>query len=233
MKRVKGKEIFLVTALFLIGLYALVYSLCPEIQAEITRFNLWLEEFARTHGFWGGFLASFIGSASIFIIIPYPAIVLILAAAGLTAWLLAFLAGLGAGLGEITSYLLGFGGGRVADKHHSEKFERIKEIISRRPKLTPFLIFVFGLTPLPDDLIFIPLGFIRYGFIKAFIPGFLGKMTMLFIVCFFGQKILGFFELDAFGTEGIMGQVITLVLTVLIMYAVLKINWEKIIQKNA
>ncbi len=232
MKKIKGKEVFLITAIFLICLYAMAYYLCPEIQEDINRFNQNLENFAKTHGYWGGFLVSFFGAATIFVVIPYPAIILILVSAGLNIWLLAFLAGLGAGLGEITSYLIGYGSGRMADRHYSERFEGVRKIIEKKPKLVPALIFLFGLTPLPDDIIFIPLGFVRYSFRKAFIPGFLGKLSMLLIVCFFGQQILDLFNIEAFGTSGIGGQIITLVLTVAIMYAVLKINWNKLIQSN-
>ena len=46
----------------------------------------------------------------------------------------------------------------------------------------PAAIFFFALTPLPDDLLFIPLGVMRYPFLKAFIPALFGKTLMMFIL---------------------------------------------------
>jgi len=231
MIRIKGKEIFLIISLSLIFLYILIYYTCPILQEEINLFNKGLENFARSYGYLGAFIVSFAGAASVFILIPYPAFVFILTAAGLNIWLLSLLAGLGAALGEITGYLLGYGSGRLIDKDYAEKFERIRKIFSQRPKLIPFLVFIFGLTPLPDDLLFIPLGFIGYSFKKAFLAGFVGKFTMLLLISYFGVNIFNFFHIDFYSTGGIIAQAITLALSVIIMYALLKIDWHKLINK--
>ena len=227
----RGKEWFLIISLLLILAYGLIYFLFPEFQNTIDSFNTRLENFARVHGYWGAFFISLVGAASLFIVIPYVGFVFLLATAGLNIWWLSLLAGLGAALGEIISYLVGYAGGRLTDKHHGEKYEKIHRWIRGHPRLTPLIIFVFGLTPLPDDLIFIPLGLVRYHFLKAFIPGFLGKATMLLLTLYFGQA-----GLEGLGLESgsFWSEIITLVLTILMIYAVLKINWEKLItRKNA
>lgn len=222
----KGKDWFLVISLLLILAYSLIYFLFPEFQESINAFNIRLENFSRVHGYWGAFLISLVGAASLFIVIPYVGFVFLLATAGLNIWWLSLLAGLGAALGEIISYLVGYAGGRIVDKQHGEKFERIHTWIKRYPRLTPLIIFIFGLTPLPDDLIFIPLGLVRYNFIKAFIPGFLGKAAMIMITLYFGKVSLNSLGLE---NSGFYSEIVTMLLTVLIIYGVLKINWEKLL----
>jgi len=44
-----------------------------------------------------------------------------------------------------------------------------------------FGFFIFALTPLPDDLLFIPLGIMRYNLPKTLLAAFFGKLVMLLI----------------------------------------------------
>ncbi len=95
----------------------------------------------------------------------------------------------------------------------------------------PLAIFAFALTPLPDDLLFIPLGIMRYKLVKALIPALLGKILMLFILAYFG-RISADAILLIFG-EGNMwvGMTITAVLLTIILVLLLRIDWEKVVQK--
>lgn len=229
LNKMRGKEWFLVISLLIILTYGLIYFLLPQFQTSIDSFNNSLENFARTNGYWGAFVISLIGAASIFIVIPYVGFVFLLATAGLNIWVLSLLSAFGAALGEIISYLVGYAGGRLTDKHHREKYESIHQWIRSHSRFTPLIIFIFGLTPLPDDLIFIPLGLVRYNFIKAFIPGFLGKATMIITTLYFGKV-----SLNSLGLEngGFYSEIFTMVLTILIIYGVLKINWEKLLENK-
>jgi membrane protein DedA with SNARE-associated domain len=98
-------------------------------------------------------------------------------------------------------------------------------------KYGPAAIFFFALTPLPDDLLFIPLGVMRYPFWKAFIPALLGKTAMSFILAFAGQQSIEFIEV-VFGGSGLLGTVITVALLVVIIVAMIKIDWEKLFEKH-
>lgn len=232
MIRVKGKEIFLIVSLFLILAYALVYYLLPGFQKDIEGVNLSLENFAKEQGYLGAFLVSFIGAATIIIVVPYPAFIFILANLGLNPILLAVLSGFAAALSEIVSYLLGFAGGRIIDKYYSLKFSRLNNVISSHPRFTPFILFLFGLTPLPDDLLFIPLGLIRYNFIKAFIPNFLGRVVMLLGVAYLGRFSLNYLNLGFTSEGGFITQIVTLILTVLVIYFVIKVDWSKFLKEK-
>ncbi|RLG92240.1 hypothetical protein DRO34_02765 [Candidatus Bathyarchaeota archaeon] len=99
----------------------------------------------------------------------------------------------------------------------------------------PVAIFVFALTPLPDDLLFIPLGMMRYSLIRAFIPALIGKTCMNFIVAYSGRYAIGIIR-DIFG-EGsdwiaaLFGTLLGIVLFIIVMFIMFKVDWEKLFEK--
>jgi len=96
------------------------------------------------------------------------------------------------------------------------------------------VIFLFALTPLPDDLIFIPLGVLHYKFVKAFIPCSLGKLTMCSILAYGGKLyydvLSAIFGKGTFEIE-LLTSVITAIILILIFVAMFKIDWEKVLGK--
>jgi membrane protein DedA with SNARE-associated domain len=95
----------------------------------------------------------------------------------------------------------------------------------------PLAIFVFALTPLPDDLLFIPLGIMKYKFYKAFIPSLIGKFLMIFILVNSGS-IAGNIFVGLFGENGnLWGMIITTILLVIVIFALYRIDWEKVLRK--
>ena len=95
----------------------------------------------------------------------------------------------------------------------------------------PITIFIFALTPLPDDLLFIPLGVMRYPFTKALIPALLGKIIMTFILAYSGQQSIEFIQ-SLFSGSGWIGIVITIVLLIIVIIAMIKIDWEQLFEKH-
>jgi membrane protein YqaA with SNARE-associated domain len=179
-------------------------------------------------GFLGVFLISLVGTMSIVFPVPYTLVILTLGVAGWDPLMLTISAGLGSAIGEIGGYLLGYYGRRIISSERQRKMDYLLKILG---KYTPVALFVFALTPLPDDLLFIPLGILRYNLLKAFIPSFLGKLLMCYILASFGRfywDALSFF----FGEAGSwIGTVVTGVLLVLVIYGLYRIDWEKIFDK--
>jgi len=194
----------------------------------LERFNDWLRYIAFQYGYLGIFIASFLGALSIIVPIPYTILIFILGMqSNLNPILLALSAGSGAALGEFLGYLLGYYGRAVISDERKRKINYVLRIFSRYGSLA---IFIFALTPLPDDLIFIPLGIMRYSFIKAFVPCLLGKIVMSLILAYGGQMSLDFIEM-IFGSEegNIWVTITTTILLIVIIVVMLKVDWEKII----
>jgi membrane protein YqaA with SNARE-associated domain len=177
------------------------------------------------------FLISLIGSLSIFFPIPYTVIIFTLGQTYEPVWI-ALAAGLGSTIGEFSGYLLGFGGRKVISEKYKKKMDVLVKLLNR---YGPLVVFVFSLTPLPDDLIFIPLGVMRYSLLKTLIPALIGKFFMNLIVAYSGRFSIQIIK-QVFGIESdlitaVIGTIIAIVLTIIVLVIMFKVDWEKYLEK--
>jgi membrane protein YqaA with SNARE-associated domain len=186
----------------------------------------WMETFAMQYGYFGVFFISLVGSLSIIIPVPYTLIIFIMGKF-LDPILVAIASGFGSAVGEFSGYALGYYGRAVISEERQRKMDFMVKVFNRYGF---FAIFFFALTPLPDDLLFIPLGIMRYKFVKAFVPSFLGKLLMSFILAYSGRLSIGFIS-DLLGEGGWIGAIITTIFLIITIVAILKIDWEKVFEK--
>jgi membrane protein YqaA with SNARE-associated domain len=187
----------------------------------------WMEQFALQFGYLGVFMISFIGSASVIFPVPYTIVIFILGGM-LDPLFVAISGGLGSALGEFSGYVLGYYGRKIVSEERRRKMDYMLRIFEKHGPVT---IFLFALTPLPDDLLFIPLGVMRYPFLRAFIPALLGKILMTFILAYSGQQSIELIR-TLFGGSGWIGIVITIVLIIIVIIAMIKIDWEQLFEKH-
>jgi membrane protein YqaA with SNARE-associated domain len=193
----------------------------------------WLQNFAVQYGYLGIFLISLLGAMSIFVPIPYTVVIFILG--GLPSFdplLIAVAAGFGAAIGEFSGYLIGVGGSKVISGRYKKRMGFLTKLFK---KYGPIAIFIFALTPLPDDLLFIPLGVMRYSLLRAFIPAVLGKFFSNLIIAYSGRLSLEIVSI-LFGVEGegmslLAGTIIGIVLLVIVFIIMFKLDWEKYFAK--
>jgi len=185
-----------------------------------------MEQFALQFGYLGVFLISLVGALSVIFPIPYTLVIYLLGSV-LDPLLVAVSGGLGSALGEFSGYVLGYYGRTVLGEERRRKMGYMMKIFHRYGFAA---IFFFALTPLPDDLLFIPLGIMRYRFVKAFIPALMGKTLMCFILAYSGRFSVEAIEV-VFGEGGWLGVVITSALLIIVIVAILKIDWEKVFEK--
>lgn len=197
-----------------------------SLQEIITA--LW--QLFEPYRYFGVFTISVIGTASIIIPVPYTLLIFNLSISS-NEWnplLLTIAGGLGSAIGEMSGYALGYFGRKIVSKERQRKMSYLVKIFDR---YGPLAIFVFALTPLPDDLLYIPLGILKYKFYKAFIPTIIGKFLMVFIIAYFGRTAGELIRL-LFGEGGAeIVIVVTTVLLFLIIIAMYRIDWEKIFEK--
>lgn len=138
-------------------------------------------------GYLGVFLASLIGSASIFL--PVPSF-LIVTAAGTTLnpVLVGVAAGLGAAIGELVGYLIGLGLLYGKKKIGRKKEHKYTKLVKRwfAKKKGPAIIFIFALTPLPDDIVGVVCGAIKYDVKKFFLATLAGKILLHIALAYAG-----------------------------------------------
>ncbi|MHA1341943.1 MAG: hypothetical protein ACTSRZ_18900 [Promethearchaeota archaeon] len=113
-------------------------------------------------------------------------------------------------------------------KVYKNKWERI---IFTKPALIPILLILFGLTPLPDSLLFIPLGIIKYPASKTALWNGIGKLFMMFACAVAGIFVFDWFFslLGGAGSEhGWISGMVILYLSWLLMALMLRSKEKEI-----
>jgi len=137
----------------------------------------------QTFSYLGIFFVSMIASAGI--IFPIPGFAVIFAAgAALHPLGIGIAAGIGAAIGELTGYGLGWSSKKILIKKYKKQLEEIKELFKKWGG--SFIIFLFAVLPLPFDIIGIFCGNIGWGIKRFFIITLLGKIIKYSIVAYAG-----------------------------------------------
>ncbi len=193
----------------------MVYDLAAQ-------FLIWSQGLAITWGYLGVFLVSLLGNASI--IFPVPSFLVVFAVGSvLNPWLVGIVAGLGATIGELTGYVLGFGGRHAIKRKYrkySKGLERVKKWAEDHGMFS--VLVLFAATPLPDDVVGIIGGMIRYDIKRFFLAVFIGKVILHVGIAFgglYGGWVFG-------GWAGILSLVILFFFLIVVYNLVYKVYKE-------
>ncbi len=197
-----------------------------------------MNNLAIQYGYLGIFLISLIGAMSFIIPIPYSIVIFFAGGYQIAGqwvfnpFLIAVVAATGAATGEFSGYLIGFSGRRIINERYKKKMDFLMRLFE---KFGSIVIFLFALTPLPDDLLFVPLGVMRFSPLKAFIPALIGKFFSNLIIAYGGRLSLQIIK-EIFGLQGDgISILITIVLATvflsIIILLMFKLDWEKYFEK--
>ncbi|MCF2141684.1 MAG: hypothetical protein K9W44_16650 [Candidatus Lokiarchaeota archaeon] len=144
-----------------------------------------------------------------------------------------FLAALGNSIGDFLDYIIGNGAGHVMEKDQPDLTDKWSQRILKKPKAIPGIIVAFGLTPLPDSLLLVPLGLVKYPIKKTLFWMYVGKVGMFLLVVMAGilgiEPILNLLG-EGGGDSGSIAGIILLYLMWLIVALMAK--WDSIFKKN-
>jgi len=192
--------------------------------------------FFNNFGYPGILIISFIASIIVFIPMPYFPI-LITAAFNkyLDPNLISLCSAAGAATAKIVIFYASYYGRNILNTNTRKRIAPLQRLLSRYGWLGAFLA---ALTPIPDDLVYIPLGLAKYSPWKFATAIFAGKFLLTEAIVW-GAVILGRPFIERFASSdstnnlsyivvGILGSV---VIAGIIIYITLKIDWSKIIGK--
>ena len=172
----------------------------------------------------GMFVAGLLGNASILVQVPYTLPLLSVALDGATLpdlLVLGLACGVGAGVGEIISYLIADAIlARAPDLPESRVYRWIERNTEHHPVLTKLAVFVWAVTPLPDDTVIVPLAMVDYGVCRIAMPLFLGKVAHNLVIAF------AFYEFSTWSTAQATPQVKTDFALVIIVAFVLLVLYQ-------
>jgi membrane protein YqaA with SNARE-associated domain len=140
-------------------------------------------------------------------------------------FLIGFVASLGCLVGEIGGYLIGRSGAKIISEEKINSLIPIQEYLINHPKLAPILIFLAALTPLPDDLIVVPLGLIKYNPKKTFFFCWLGKFGFMLI---FAYNLINICQL--IGGESWILSILSLYALLILVYLMIRIDFLKLLR---
>ena len=183
------------------------------------------------------FLLTFISAVLIIVPIPYfPILMTAVLVTDLDPNLIVLFGALGAVSAKSIIYMISYYGtniGNLKRNFNSEDYPETYRILRKYGGLT---IFLAGITPIPDNIIFIPFGMYRYNPLKFILITFSSKMLLNVIVVWgtiiIGKPIIGnFSEMSLDINTLIAAVIVSLVLFTILFIFFLKIKWAVFLER--
>jgi membrane protein DedA with SNARE-associated domain len=183
-------------------------------------------------GYLGILIISFIGSLIPFIPIPYfPLLITASFNPNFNPHLIAIVSAAGVVAAKTVIFFASYYGRKVLSDSTKKRMLPLQRLVSRYGW---FGAFIAALTPIPDDLVYIPLGLAKYSPWKFATATFAGKVLMneaivwssIFLGRPFVERILGE---TTDPTWLIVGAVASIAVLGVIVYFSLRIDWARII----
>ncbi len=180
----------------------------------------------RVHGYLGALLIAVLGSLIPFLPVPYL-IPIVIMSRTLNPFLLGIAAGVGGALGKLTSYFLGRFGRRFLSKEKRRRTATLGKAIEKYGMLA---VFLFALTPLPDDVVYIPVGLTGLNIAKFMIANMLGKIVLSCIVAYTGRFYFDLAYLFLGEGGGLEATIIAIAAMAIITVIMLRVDWEEVLR---
>ncbi len=183
------------------------------------------------------FLLTFISAVLIIVPIPYfPILMTAVLVTDLDPNLIVLFGALGAVSAKSIVYMISYYGtniGNLKRNFNSEDYPETYRILRKYGGLT---IFLAGITPIPDNIIFIPFGMYRYNPLKFILITFFSKMLLNVIVVWgtiiIGKPIIGnFSEMSLDINTLIVAVIISIVVFSILFVFFLKIKWAVFLER--
>ncbi|MFW9784238.1 MAG: VTT domain-containing protein [Candidatus Heimdallarchaeota archaeon] len=137
-------------------------------------------------------------------------------------------ASLGCLVGEMGGYFVGRGASKIISEERRSNLKKYQQYFIDHPRTAPFLLYLFGLTPLNDDMVTIPLGLIKYNLKKTIFWIWLGKFSLMLIFAYNLANICIFI-----GGESWIISIISLYIIVVLVYLLLRMDMMELLRKRS
>ena len=194
----------------------------------------WLFTLFDSFGYLGVFTASFVGSIIVFVPVPYfPILVAAALSEQLDPNLISLVSAVGVLLAKMIIFYASYYGRSVLSDRTKQRMSPLQKVLRKYGGLGAFIV---ALTPIPDDVVYIPLGLSRYSPWKFAIATFSGKFILNEIIVW-SSVILGRPFFESFISTNIdplfmgVGIIASVVVLAIIVYISVRVDWAKVIGK--
>jgi len=187
-------------------------------------------------GYLGLVLVSFFGSLIPFV--PFPSFLLLAAMSignQFDPHALALISAVMATAAKQVIFYASYGGRKIITEKTRKRIKPFERLVKRYGAVAAF---VAAATPIPDDLIYIPLGLARYNPLRFFISTLAGKIVLGYAIVYVSRGF-GLSLIDPLlgkvqdMNEIYIGTAIFICITTGIVVLMLRLNWERILGKVA
>lgn len=142
-----------------------------------------LEDYVQRLGYVGLLLVSIVSGFNVIVPVPVAAFSPLLLEAGMHPVLMVAVISLGMMMGDVLGYVIGRTGRRlVEDRRVKNMIDRLERLKEKPIRSYIFLAIYSAFIPLPNELIVIPMGMLRYKWWAIFLTLFIGNITFNIVV---------------------------------------------------
>jgi len=199
--------------------------------------DLWeLFPFTPEVGYLGLAIVSFFGSLIPFV--PIPSFVLVATMAvgeQFDIHILVLIAALTSTAAKQIIFYVSYGGRKIISEKTKQRMKPFQKLVKRYGGSAAF---VAAATPIPDDLVYIPLGLAKYNPKRFFVATLLGKIVLYYVIVlishYMGLSLLEPILQDIEDPLPVYIGIIILGLAMtIIVILLLRLNWERILSRVA
>ena len=199
--------------------------------------DLWdIFPFAPEVGYIGLALVSFIGSLIPFVPVPSFILLATMSVGGqFDIHILDLISALTATIAKQIIFYASYGGRRMISEKTKKRMKPFQKLVKRYGGAAAF---VAAATPIPDDMVYIPLGLAKYNPKRFFIATLSGKIVLCYIIVlishYTGLSILEPILEDIDDPFAVyVGMIVFGVIMTAIVILLLRLDWERILGKVA
>ena len=187
-------------------------------------------------GYLGLTIVSFLGSLIPFV--PIPSFILVATMAvgdQFDIHALALIAAITSTVAKQIIFYVSYGGRKIISEKTKKRMKPFQKLVKRYGGSAAF---VAAATPIPDDLVYIPLGLAKYNPKRFFIATLLGKLVLFYVIVLISHYMgLSLLEPILQDIEDPMpvyvGIVVFAIAMSIIIILLLRLNWERILGRVA
>ena len=187
-------------------------------------------------GYLGLTIVSFLGSLVPFV--PIPSFILVATMAvgdQFDIHALALIAAITSTVAKQIIFYVSYGGRKIISEKTKKRMKPFQKLVKRYGGSAAF---VAAATPIPDDLVYIPLGLAKYNPKRFFIATLLGKLVLFYVIVlishYMGLSLLEPILQDIDDPMPVYVGIIIFAITMsIIVILLLRLNWERILGRFA
>jgi membrane protein DedA with SNARE-associated domain len=203
---------------------------------DFSAFSEILFPFASEVGYIALTLVSFLGSLIPFV--PIPSFVLLATMSvgdHFNIHILAIIAAVTATVAKQIIFSISYGGGRIISEKTRKRMKPFERLVKRYGGTA---VFVAAATPIPDDLIYIPLGIAKYNPRRFFIATLSGKLILSYVIVliahFVGLPLLDpLVENIEDSSTVYLGMIVFGISLSVIVILLLRLDWARVLGRFA